>query len=245
MISAVVPAFNEEGNLAPGIADLAQALASAAAGAYEIVVVDDGSTDGTARELAALCADPRVRAVRLPVNRGKGAALKAGVAATSGDPVLICDADMATPPALLPRFLEALASGAEVAIGSRRLPGSTTLRAQSRTRVALGRAHTHLVNLLFGGSVSDYTCGFKLFRGDAARRLFAQCRSQRWGYDVEVLVLARHAGLRVREVPVDWRDGPRSRVSVVPAVLTTLGELARLRLRRPRQVRLPPSPGTR
>jgi dolichyl-phosphate beta-glucosyltransferase len=228
MISAVVPAFNEEGSLAAGVRELLPVLEPAASGEVELVIVDDGSTDGTAREISALCADPRIRSIRLPRNRGKGAALKAGVAATRGDLVLVCDADMATPPAQLPRFLEAIAGGADRAIGSRRRAGAQILKAQPLRRVRLGRLHTWLANRLVRADISDYTCGFKLFRGDAARWIFSRCRSERWGYDVEILTIARRAGLRIREIPVAWRDGRKSGVVILPAMATTLVELARI-----------------
>jgi len=228
-ISAVVPAYNEEDSLEAGVRLLLPQLEAIAPGSCEVIVVDDGSTDATAAILGRIAADPRVRGVRLARNRGKGAALRAGVAASRGELVLICDADMATPPEQLLDLVAALRAGADVVIGSRRLPGSEILRAQPPLRVALGIVHTRLANLLFRTSVTDFTCGFKLFRGGVARRLFAQCRSDRWAYDVEVIAAALREGLRLKEVPVRWRDGRRTKVRIPHAVVSTLAELLRAR----------------
>jgi dolichyl-phosphate beta-glucosyltransferase len=206
---------------------------------WEIVLVDDGSSDGTGDVIARLAQDPRVRGATHPRNLGKGAAVRAGVLASRGDAVLMCDADMSTPPATLREFLAALQQGADLVIGNRKSGAARIERWQPPLRVWLGLGFTRLANGLTGLSISDYTCGFKLFRGPPGRELFRATETPGWSFDVEILLRAARAGLVVREIPVTWRHVDDTRVRIARDVLRSFAELLSIwrRLGRNRKVR--------
>ena len=154
-----------------------------------------------------------MRLVALPQNRGKGAALRAGVAATRGQRVLIMDADLATPIEELDALSRALDEGFRVATGSRAVGTSNVTRPQSALRVLLGRAGNLWIRSLAVPGVHDTQCGFKLFDGEVARRSFGLCREDRFGIDIEVLCMARRRlRLEVAEVGVHWEHQEGSKV---------------------------------
>jgi dolichyl-phosphate beta-glucosyltransferase len=165
------------------------------------------------------------------VNRGKGAAVRTGVLATRGSEVLFCDADMSTPPETLREFLAALREGADVVIGNRKSQAARIEHWQPPLRVWLGLGYTRLANLLFGLRIADYTCGFKLFRGEHARRLFEATTTPRWSFDVEILARASQAGLKIREIPVRWHHVEDTRVRVFRDVVRSFTELLSIRRR--------------
>jgi len=192
---------------------------------FEVIVADDGSQDDTAARITApiLC-------ISAPRNEGKGAAVKRGVEASRGERVLVTDADLSTPLTELPRLEAELEKGADIAIGSRAKSGAQLVRRQPIYRELAGRAG----NLVIRGlcpqlkDLRDTQCGFKLFRGDTARGLFAKQRLFRFGFDVEILYLGRKAGLRVAEVPVVWAHGESSKVRAKDYAYTLM-EVARIR----------------
>ncbi|MEU6719073.1 dolichyl-phosphate beta-glucosyltransferase [Nonomuraea sp. NPDC046802] len=228
-LSVVIPAYNEEGRLGRTLAQVADHLRGTPL-SWEIVVVDDGSADGTA-EVAerAAASEPRVRLVRDPVNGGKGHAVRSGVLRTTGRQVLVCDADLATPIEELAALRGALASGADAAIGSRAVSGARIETRQTRPRETLGVLANLLIRALVLPGVADTQCGFKLFDGDKARAVFGRGRLTGWAADVEILRLFRDQGWRVREVPVRWAHQPVSRVRPYH-YLTALAEVLRLRV---------------
>jgi dolichyl-phosphate beta-glucosyltransferase len=235
MLSVVIPAYNEEETLPAHLARLAPVLERVGAGGWEVLVVDDGSTDRTAAVVEGLGLSPRVRLVRAPVNRGKGAALRLGVGATTGELVLTCDADMATPPETLLPFVEALRGGADVVIGNRRDPAAAIERPQTWLRRTLGSGYLALCRWMTGVRLQDYNCGFKLFRGAVAREVMASTTTDGWAIDMESLALAVRQGRRVVELPVAWRAGDGTTVRLYRDVAATLAEMVRIwwRLRRP------------
>lgn len=228
MLSVVIPAFNEADTLPPHVARLRPVLDRLSPSGWEILVVDDGSADGTAAAVEALGLAPRVRVLRSAANRGKGAALRLGVAATVGDLVLTCDADMATPPESLGAFVDALRGGADVAIGNRRSRAARIERPQPWIRRFLGTGYLALCRALTGVRLEDYNCGFKLFRGDVAREVMAATRTDGWAIDMESLAIAARGGRRIVELPVVWRAGDRSAVRLGRDVLVTLREMVRI-----------------
>ncbi|HVK73218.1 MAG TPA: dolichyl-phosphate beta-glucosyltransferase [Kofleriaceae bacterium] len=223
-LSVVVPAYNESARLGPTLARI-QAHLDARGGRSEVVVVDDGSRDDT----ASLARAAGARVVSHATNRGKGAAVRTGVAAAGGALVLICDADLSTPIEELDVLEAALVAGADIAVGSRRLDARTIEVDQPLPRRVLGAAFRALVRLGLGVRVADPMCGFKLFTRTAAADLFTRARIDRWAYDVEVLRLAGDHW-RVVEVPVRWRHVDGSRVSLGRDILTTACELLEIRL---------------
>jgi len=231
MISVVIPVYNEAACLEAHVAVLRPLLDELSPRDWEIVLVDDGSSDGTGAEITRLAGTPGVRGLSHPVNRGKGAALRTGILATRGDEVLFCDADMSTPPETLRPFLAALRAGADVVIGNRKSREADIQRGQSALRTWLGLGFTRLANLMTGQTISDYTCGFKLFRGVHARSLFEATETPGWSFDVEILARAGRAHLKIREVPVTWRDVEDTRVRLARDVIRSFMELLSIRRR--------------
>ena len=214
-LSVVVPSFNEEFRLPHALIEMIDWLDSRGT-TYEIIVVDDGSRDGTsvtAQKFERI--RPQVRVIRLPVNRGKGHAVRTGALNSRGGRVLFADADGATPFAELARLEEVIAAGADVAIGSRAAPGAGTKVRVDPLRKLVGRAFNAWVSALLLPRVADTQCGFKLFTREAADFLFSRQQSERFSFDVEILYIARRAGLDVREVPVNWTSIPGSKVSLL------------------------------
>jgi dolichyl-phosphate beta-glucosyltransferase len=225
-VSVIIPAFNEAARLGPTLGEVERFL-SARGESYEIVVVDDGSTDKTS-EVARRFA---VTVLRQEPNAGKGAALRRGVLASRGDRVLLCDADLSTPIGELER-LEARLAEAELVVGSRGVADSRVAVRQPWYRETMGRIFNLLVRMLAVPGIRDTQCGFKLIRGDVARELFARLTVTRFAYDVELLWLARRAGYRVVEVGVEWHNSTDSRVHALRDSTRMLLDLLRLRLRR-------------
>lgn len=203
-LSVVIPAFNEGPRIAGTVLEV---LSETERWCHrcEVLVVDDGSTDDTGAAVDELrLAGCPVTLLRHDRNRGKGAALRTGVAASRGALVLLTDADLATPIAEVGRLLGYIAGGADVAIASRALPGAQILVHQAPLRALSGRAFNRLVRLTLLPAIHDTQCGFKLFRGPEARALFRECRVDGYAVDVEVLSLALRSGLTIAEVPVRW-----------------------------------------
>jgi dolichyl-phosphate beta-glucosyltransferase len=214
-LSVVIPAFNEAARIERALESVTGFL-DGSADPWELIVVDDGSTDQTSLIVRRFMAGhPRanVRLLRLEPNRGKGAALRTGVAATTGRRVLMMDADLATPIEEMRPLEAALDGGAQVAVGSRAVVSSHIGRQQSGLRVMLGRAGNLWIRALAVPNIHDTQCGFKLFDGDVARRLFALAREDRFGIDIEILCLAaRHLRVPMQEVGVHWEHQDGSKV---------------------------------
>jgi glycosyltransferase involved in cell wall biosynthesis len=207
----VVPAYNEARRLRDSLPPLLDMASDVGA---EIIVVDDGSDDGTADVAAAhLAALPGSKLVRLPLNSGKGAAVRAGVAHARGQSIVFMDADLATDLGDLPALLDALET-ADIAIGSRVVPGATVDGA-STARARMGRTFNRVSRVVTGLNLRDTQCGFKAFRAPVAQLLFHLGVVDGFAFDVEILALARRMGYRVAEVPVHWRAVEGSRVDVV------------------------------
>ena len=242
-LSVVIPEFNEESRLPGFLGRVLVYLGSEFPNDFEIVVVDDGSTDGTAAWLAEQSkSENPLRVVRFPQNRGKGAAVRAGVAASTGELVLFCDADGATPIEEERRLRWAIDAGADVAVGSRFVPspGVEVRRAASR-RIA-GRLFTTFARWLLRPPVRDTQCGFKMFRGEVGRRLASLAREPSYLFDLERLCLAEREGFKIAEVGVNWSEQPGSKLRVGRDAFRILQSLRRLR----RRLKRPPgaSPST-
>jgi glycosyltransferase involved in cell wall biosynthesis len=235
-LSVVVPAYDEEERIGPTL-EAARAYLDAhvgtGRGAWELIVVDDGSADATAGLVAAAAAaEPRIRLLTSEHNRGKGHALRAGVLASTGRRVLLMDADLATPMEELENLEKSFTDsadgeGIQAAVGSRAHPDARIERHQNRVREFTGRLGNRLIRAFAVPGIRDTQCGFKLFEGDRARAAFAASRLDGWGIDVEVLRYFRRQGWPVAEVPVRWSHQEGSKVRPTD-YLRVLGELARL-----------------
>lgn len=229
--SLVVPAFDEARRIERSMAEIAAWRRSRPGGwNWEVILVDDGSNDGTG-ELARRAAEKEglpVTQLRHDRNRGKGAAIRTGVLASTGDPVLVTDTDLSTPLAEWVKLAERLPTH-PVTIGSRAIDEDLVRKRQPFYRVFMGKSFNAFVRLLAVPGIRDTQCGFKLFRGDVARELFSEARIDRFAYDVEILYLARRAGIPIAEVPVLWFNSPESKVAVVKDSLRMLRDLLRIR----------------
>lgn len=227
-LSIVIPAYDEAARIAPTLETVC-AFALQREGGVEVIVVDDGSRDGTAGVVEGFAARG-VRLLRLPANRGKGAAVRAGVLASRGERVLISDADLSTPLGELDR-LEPHLAAARLVFGSRGLDESRVVRRQPWYRQAMGRTFNLIIRLLGVRGLRDTQCGFKLLDGETARRLFAEMTVEGFAFDVELALLARRRGLAIAEVGVEWANAEGSRVHPVWSSLGMLRDVVRLRLR--------------
>jgi glycosyltransferase involved in cell wall biosynthesis len=227
--SIIIPAYNEGARLGATL-DRVTAYLSTQAWDAEIIVVDDGSRDGTAdlaRHYAQI--DPRLRLLQNPGNRGKGYSVRNGMLNAVGDLLLFSDADLSAPIEEAPRLFSAIEAGADVAIGSRWLQPEMQTHRQSVLRQFYGRVFNLALRVLLGLDFKDTQCGFKAFTRNAARQIFPQQRIERWGFDPELLYLARRADLRVREVAVHWAHAEGTRISPLRDGLRMFEEVLRIR----------------
>lgn len=230
-LSVVIPCYNEELRLPRTIEQIERYL-GARGDRYELILVDDGSADDTRRVMEEAAAKNKsIRIVALPVNRGKGRALAEGVKVSRGDYVLVTDADLSTPIDELPKLDAALAAGAGVAIGSRAIKGSRVELSQPIYRVLMGKAFNIIVQLVLLPGIWDTQCGFKEFRGDIAHDVFAGLTTDGFGYDPEVLYLAKKRGVRIAEVPVVWRNSAPTKVNAISSSLDMFRHVVRIRFR--------------
>jgi dolichyl-phosphate beta-glucosyltransferase len=232
--SLVIPAFNEAHRLPPYLGEVV-AYFEARGQPHEIIVVDDGSIDDTTAIVKAIAAGhPTVTLVRHETNTGKGFAVRQGMRRATGEYRAFADADGATPIAELQRLEHALTSGADVAIGSRALRDPAVTRVARPYRVTAGRMFHWLTALVGLRGIHDSQCGFKAFTGAAAADLFGHLRTNGFGFDVELLLLAQRANYRVTEVAVNWNDQDGSKVGVLKDGPAMLWQVVRawLRLRR-------------
>jgi len=235
-LSVVVPAYNEERRL-PALlvlldTDASRLFGPAGLRLEEVIVVDDGSNDGT-RRLLETCTEleGRLRVLSLEANRGKGAAVRLGMLAATGDCVLLTDADMSAPLDQVTTLAAELDRGFDLVLGSRGLPESQILVHQNDVRERLGKLYNRLVRALTGLPIHDTQCGFKLFRRASARRLFELQTVDGFAFDVELCVNALRLGLRVSEVPVTWANDPETRVKLFRSSTRMAMDLLRIRRR--------------
>jgi len=213
--SIVIPAYNEESRITPTLEATVQYLELRKL-QYEIIVVNDGSSDRTVEVVSHLQSqNPHIKLVSLPQNCGKGEAVRCGMLQAKGQLVLFADADGATPIAELARLEAALQEGADVVIGSRALKSEETSVTTWLYRKLLGRIFNFLVNSMLLPSIADTQCGFKLFRANACKEIFQRQRLKGFSFDVEILYLARRLHYSIKEVPINWTNIAGSKVNVI------------------------------
>lgn len=228
-LSVIIPAYNEEARL-EGTLQRVQEYLDGKGWEYEILVVDSGSRDGTAaiaERFRRRC--PRLDLLRTGGKRGKGAAVRKGMLEGRGDSLLFSDADLSTPIEEVDKLLKEIESGCDVALGSRAAKGADIQVRQPFYRETMGKIFNLFVRALAVRGFGDTQCGFKCFRREAARDIFARGLLDGFAFDVEVVWLALKRGYRVREVPVVWRNELRSRVHPLFDSSRMLADLFRLR----------------
>jgi dolichyl-phosphate beta-glucosyltransferase len=210
--SIVIPAYNESARLSATI-EKVLAYVHGQGWQAEVIIVNDGSRDGTPGIVRAFAAnDPIVRLVENPGNRGKGFSVRNGMLNARGRIVLFSDADLSSPIEEAPKLFQALEEGADIAIGSRWLRSETQTQRQPLHRQLFGRIFNLLLRLTLGLKFADTQCGFKAFKRPAVDAIFPLQKIERWGFDPEILFLARKLGFKVKEVAVAWGHSGGTRI---------------------------------
>jgi glycosyltransferase involved in cell wall biosynthesis len=231
-LSLVIPAYNEARRLPPTLERIRRYLDDGGE-SYEVIVVDDGSDDGTAATAGAMAAGwPELHVVKLPANLGKGAAVREGMLRARGAFRAFSDADLSTPIEELPRLREHLNGDCHAAIASRDAPGSDIQVHQPRWRELMGRTYNRVLRALVLPGIRDTQCGFKVFTAEAVVACFGPLKTFRYGFDAEVLLRVRRHGWTIAEVPVRWRHVEESRVGGIGDATRMLYDLLRLRFLR-------------
>ncbi len=227
--SIVIPAYNESARIGQALKQVATCIAQRRWRA-EVIVVNDGSTDSTAAIVQDFArANPAVRLVENAGNRGKGFSVRNGMLHGSGEIVMFTDADLSAPMEEAEQLFAAIRAGADIAIGSRWLERGRQTIHQPLYRQFFGRCFNALTRMVMRLPYADTQCGFKAFRRSAAQTIFQLQRIDRWGFDPELLFIARKRGYSVAEVPVTWGHDERTRVSYLKDGLKMLEELAYIR----------------
>lgn len=229
--SIVIPAYNEGERLGATLEKVLGYLREQGWGAeVEVIVVNDGSRDNTAELVRGFAEkNPVLRLVENPGNRGKGYSVRNGMLNARGEVVVFSDADLSSPIEEMPKLLEALAGGADVAIGSRWLRTELQTRRQSLHRQLFGRVFNFLLRIILGLQFKDTQCGFKAFTRRAAQTILPLQRIERWGFDPEILFLARKFGFRVKEVAVLWGHSGDTRIHPLLDGARMFQEMIRIR----------------
>lgn len=229
MISIVIPVFNEENRLKKSLDEIFEFLKNFNE-QTEVIIVDDGSWDSTAQILDSYRQKYNLKSVILKTNQGKGAAIRTGISSASGEKILFTDIDLSVPIDFLTSFNEALSGDVDIVIGSREHPDSQIEVKQFWLREAAGYSFTVLTNAILQVGASDFTCGFKLFRREAARKIFAKQLINRWTFDAETLFLAKKYEFEVKEMPVVWKHGEGSKVKFPQDLIESFFALLQVRI---------------
>ncbi|MFP5236510.1 MAG: dolichyl-phosphate beta-glucosyltransferase [Acidobacteriota bacterium] len=227
--SIVIPAFNERHRI---LATLESVVATVREHGWsvEVIVVNDGSTDNTADLVRTFALNaPEVRLLQNPRNCGKGYSVRSGILHAQGDIVMFTDADLSAPMDEAERLFAAIAGGADIAIGSRWLETSRQTHRQPLYRQFFGRCFNLLTRMIMRLPFADTQCGFKAFTRSAAQTVFQLQTIERWGFDPEILFIARKRGYTIQEVPVSWAHDERTRISYLRDGIQMLKELAIVR----------------
>ena len=228
-LSIVIPAYNESARIEAALSSVLACVESRAWDA-EILVVDDGSSDDTPAIIQRwMSTHPRLHLIQNPGNRGKGYSVRNGLLQSAGDIVLFTDADLSAPIEEAERLIEAIDNGADVAIGSRWLDKQKQTIHQPIYRRFFGRCFNWVTRKVIGLPFKDTQCGFKAFRRDAAQTIFRLQTIERWGFDPEILFIARKLKYTIVEVPVTWGHDERSRISYLKDGLQMLQEMGQIR----------------
>lgn len=244
ILSVIIPAYNEGSVIESTLLSVHHFFAEMNF-KYEVIVVNDGSTDKTAEAVSSLTdAMPDLVLINLPENRGKGAAVREGMLKARGTYRLFMDADNSTSIEEMRHMMPYFNQGYDIIIGSRGVKGANITSHQPWVRESMGKVFIYFVKLFTGLPFKDTQAGFKIFTGSSADNVFPLQTIPGWIFDVELLVIARELGYGVKEVPIAWKHYPQSNVGVIKGTVKALADLAaiRSRLRSGKYVRGFPSP---
>jgi glycosyltransferase involved in cell wall biosynthesis len=228
-LSIVIPAYNESARIENALERVMRCVEEQGWDA-EVLVVDDGSKDATPEIVQQwMQRYPRLNLIQNNGNRGKGYSVRNGLLQAAGDVVMFTDADLSAPMEEAERLFAAIADGADVAIGSRWMDRTRQTIHQPLYRRFFGRCFNWVTRTIMGLPFKDTQCGFKAFRRQAAQIIFRLQRIERWGFDPEILFIARKLGYDIREVPVTWGHDERSRMSYLKDGMKMLEEMAIIR----------------
>lgn len=235
-LSLVIPAYNEAGRIRATVAQVCGYL-DRQPYAWELIVVIDGGDPAAAVEARTAGAGrAHVRVIHDAVNRGKGYAVRRGFADATGERLVFIDADLSLPVEGIEAMMARFDAGADVVIGSRTAPGARELGASPALRNIMSRVFNLMVRAVALPGLTDTQCGFKGFRAEAAQRIFARQQSDRFGFDVEALFLARRFGFRIDQVPVTCTYHEGSSVNRIGDVVNMVGDVCRVRWRHRRGI---------
>ncbi len=228
-LSIVIPAYNEGARIENALERVLSCIAARGWDA-EVLVVDDGSKDDTAAIVHRwMLNNPRLHLIQNPGNKGKGYSVRNGMLQAAGEIVMFTDADLSAPMEEAERLMAALAAGADVAIGSRWMDRTRQTIHQPLYRQFFGRCFNWITRTVMGLPFKDTQCGFKAFKRSVAQTIFRLQTIERWGFDPEILFIARKLKYVVREVPVTWGHDERSRMSYLKDGIKMLEDMAKIR----------------
>lgn len=225
----MIPVYNEEARLAKTFEALRSFKAPRGLTLEQVIFVNDGSKDPTASKIKKFKTTLPIKLISYTHNKGKGYAIRTGMRESKSDYTLFFDADMSTPLSELEKFVPFMKQGTDVIVGTRKNGHSTVIRHQPFIREKLGKGFTLLTQLTLNTWVTDFTCGFKAFSKDATHEIFSKANIDRWGYDAEIIFLARILKYSIQEKAVTWANDERTKVNLAKAIPQTIGELVRIR----------------
>ena len=230
-LSIIIPAYNEEKRLLPTLKKIGAYL-STKDFSYEIIVVDDGSTDNTLQMIRDFASsDKHVVILTNEQNRGKGYSVRKGMLSARGKYIFFTDADLSTPIEEVEKCLPYLINGYDVVIGSRSLPESDIIVHQPWYREKMGKIFNFMVNMVLLKGIIDTQCGFKGFKRDAVKTVFSRCKIDGFSFDVEALYLSRKYNFKIKEIPIRWENSTSSKVSPIKHSLQMFKDLVGIKIK--------------
>lgn len=230
-LSIIIPAYNEEKRLLPTLNKVCAYLSSKNY-SYEIIVVDDGSSDNTlkmARNFAG--SDKSIIILTNGQNKGKGYSVRNGMLSANGKYIFFTDADLSTPIEEIDKCLPYLINEYDVVIGSRSMPGSNIIVHQPWYREKMGKIFNFMVNMVLLGGIVDTQCGFKGFKREVATTVFSRCKIDGFSFDVEALYLARKFNFKIKEIPIRWENSALSKVSPIKHSMQMFKDLLEIKIK--------------
>ncbi len=230
-LSVIIPAYNEEKRLLPTLERVCEYL-STKDFPYEVVVVDDGSTDNTLQITKSIAnKNNHINILSNERNSGKGYSVRRGMLSARGEYVFFTDADLSTPIEEIEKCLPYLVNGYDVVIGSRSMPGADIIVHQPWYREKMGKIFNFMVNVVLLRGIVDTQCGFKGFKRDVAKKVFSRCRIDGFSFDVEALYLSRKFDYKIKELPIRWENSTLSKVSPVKHSIQMFRDLLGIKMK--------------